>query len=123
MTMKQVKHWQDPVNAVAGVWLVVSPWVLGFQGSSPAMWTMVATGIVLGAVALGATFVPKQWEEWTEGALAVWLAASPWVIGFAGIEKAMVNAVLVAAVILVLALWVLVTDKDYLGERMNRPAH
>jgi hypothetical protein len=31
MTMKQVKHWQDPVNAVLGVWLIVSPWVLGFS--------------------------------------------------------------------------------------------
>jgi len=123
MTMKQVKHWQDPVNAIAGVWLIVSPWVLGFQSLSPAMWTMVATGIVLGAVALGATFVPKQWEEWTEVALAVWLAASPWVLGFAAREAAMVNAVLVAAVILVLALWVLVTDKDYLGGAMDRPAH
>jgi len=123
MTMKQVKHWQDPVNAVAGAWLIVSPWVLGFQGISPAMWTMVATGIVLGAVALGATFVPKQWEEWTEVALAVWLAASPWLVGFAAMETPMVNAVLVSALILVLALWVLVTDKDYLGGMMNRPAH
>jgi hypothetical protein len=35
----------------------------------------------------------------------------------------MVNAVFVAAVILVLALWVLVTDKDYLGASLNRPAH
>ena len=121
--MKQVKHWQDPVNAVAGAWLIVSPWVLGFQGISPAMWTMVATGIVLGAVALGATFVPKQWEEWTEVALAVWLAASPRLVGFAAMETAMVNAVLVAALILVLALWVLVTDKDYLGSSLNRPAH
>jgi peptidoglycan/LPS O-acetylase OafA/YrhL len=123
MTMKQVKHWQDPVNAAAGVWLIVSPWVLGFQGNTAAMWTMVATGILLGAVALGATFVPKQWEEWTEGALAVWLAASPWVLGFSKVEVPMVNAVLVAAVILVLALWVLVTDKDYLGGMTDRPAH
>ena len=69
--MKQVKHWQDPVNAAAGAWLIVSPWVLGFRGT----------------------------------------------------ETAMVNAVLVAAVILVLALWVLVTDKDYLGHTMDRPAH
>jgi hypothetical protein len=123
MTMKQVKHWQDPVNAVAGAWLIVSPWVLGFSDMTPAMWTMVATGILLGAVALGATFVPRQWEEWTEVALAAWLAISPWVVGFRGIESALVNAVLVAAVILVLALWVLVTDKDYLGHAIDRPAH
>lgn len=121
--MKQVKHWQDPVNAAAGAWLIVSPWVLGFSGMTAAMWTMVATGIVLGAVALGATFVPRQWEEWTEVALAACLAVSPWVLVFRSNETAMVNAVLVAAVILVLALWVLVTDKDYLGHTVDRPAH
>ncbi|PIF74043.1 SPW repeat-containing protein [Variovorax sp. 54] len=121
--MKHVKHWQDPVNAVAGVWLIVSPWVLGFQGNSLAMWTMVATGILLGAVALGATFVPHQWEEWTEVALAAWLAVSPWLLNFRMVEPALVNAVLVAALIMVLALWVLVTDKDYLGGAIDRPAH
>jgi hypothetical protein len=45
------------------------------------------------------------------------------VVGFRGVETAKVNAVLVAAVILVLALWVLVTDKDYLGNIGDRPAH
>jgi hypothetical protein len=65
----------------------------------------------------------RQWEEWTEVALAAWLAVSPWVVGFRGTEAALVNAVLVAAVILVLALWVLVTDKDYLGHAVDRPAH
>ena len=121
--MKQVKHWQDPVNIVLGVWLIVSPWVLGFQDVTLAMWSTVATGIALGAVALGATLVPRAWEEWTEGALAIWLAVSPWVLGFATVENAMVNAVLVSAAILVLALWVLVTDKDYLGGSMDRHAH
>ena len=48
---------------------------------------------------------------------------SPWLAGFRGSETALINAVLVAAVILVLALWVLVTDKDYLGHAMDRPAH
>jgi hypothetical protein len=123
MTMKQVKHWQDPVNVALGAWLIISPWVLGFQGVTAAMWSAVATGVVLGAVALGATLVPRAWEEWTEGALAIWLAVSPWVLGLATVENAMVNAVLVAAAILVLALWVLVTDKDYLGGSMDRHAH
>ncbi|MBS76685.1 SPW repeat protein [Variovorax sp.] len=121
--MKQVKHWQDPVNVVLGVWLVVSPWVLGFQGHALAMWGAIITGLVLGAVALGATFVPQAWEEWAEAALAVWLAVSPWVLGFGTLEVALVNAVFVAAAILVLALWVLVTDKDYLGGMTDRPAH
>ena len=121
--MKQVKHWQDPVGVALGAWLIISPWVLGFQDVDAAMWCAVATGIVLGAVALGATLVPHAWEEWTEGAIAIWLVVSPWVLGYATVEDAMVNAVLVGAAILVLALWVLVTDKAYLGGSMDRHAH
>ena len=46
--MKQVKHWQDPVSVALGAWLIISPWVLGFQDVTYAMWSAVATGIVLG---------------------------------------------------------------------------
>ena len=115
--------WEEWLNLIVGLWALVSPWVLGFQDVTLAMWSTVATGVALGAVALGATLVPRAWEEWTEGALAIWLAVSPWVLGFATVENAMVNAVLVSAAILVLALWVLVTDKDYLGGAMDRHAH
>lgn len=120
--MKHVKHWQDPVNALLGAWLVVSPWVLGFQDSTMAMANMIIVGLALGAAALGAAFVPRAWEEWTEAALGTWLVASPWVLGFAAIEAAMVSAVLSGIVIAVLALWVLVADKDYLGW-LETPAH
>lgn len=120
--MKHVKHWQDPANVLLGIWLVVSPWVLGFQGETVAMVNTVVVGLVLGAVALGATLVPQAWEEWSEAALGVWLAASAWILGFAMVEAAMVNAVLSGIVIAVLSMWVLMTDKDYLGW-METPAH
>lgn len=29
-----VKHWQDPVNLVLGLWMLVSPWVLGHQAET-----------------------------------------------------------------------------------------
>jgi hypothetical protein len=72
--MKQLKHWQDPVSALLGVWLIVSPWVLGFQSETAVMANFVVAGIALAAVALGAVFLPQAWEEWTEVALGVWLA-------------------------------------------------
>ena len=27
--MRNMKHWQDPLNALVGDWLVLSPWALG----------------------------------------------------------------------------------------------
>ena len=80
--MKPLKHWADAVNAILGVWLVVSPWLLGYQDVSAAMWNASIVGVALIAVAMGAIFVPRAWEEWTECGLAVWLVASPWLLGF-----------------------------------------
>lgn len=121
--MKQLKHWQDPVSALLGVWLIVSPWMLGFQSDTTVMANHVVVGIALAAVALGAVFLPQAWEEWTEVALGVWLAVSPWVLSYTALETARSNAILVGAAVLVLALWVLFSDKDYGLLRDNqRPA-
>ena len=111
--MKQIKHWQDPLSAVLGVWLLVSPWVLGFAEQTTPTVNAAVIGIALIATGIGATFVPRAWEEWTEGALGVWLVVSPWVLAFDTLQLAMMSTVLTGVAVLVLALWVLATDKDY----------
>ena len=113
--MKQMKHWQDPVNALLGAWLILSPWVVGFADERIAMFNFVAVGVLLIAAAIGAIVVPKAWEEWVEVALGVWLMASPWLLGFAGNMVAMQNALFCGLLVTVLALWVLGTDDEYGG--------
>ena len=115
--MKQLKHWQDVVNALLGVWVVLSPWALGFQGTTTPTANAVVVGVALIAAALGAMLVPRAWEEWTECALGVWLVISPWVLGFGTQRDPMLAAVFSGVVIAVLALWTLWTDKDYSGWR------
>lgn len=113
--MSPLKHWQDAVSALLGVWLISSPWVLGFQAESVAMSNAVVAGIALLAVALGAIFIPAAWEEWTESALGLWLIISPWVLKIESLEWARISAVSTGVAVLVLALWVLMADEDYLG--------
>jgi hypothetical protein len=49
----QFTEWEEWVNAVLGLWLLISPWVLGFAPSStPALWNHVVLGIVIGGLAL-----------------------------------------------------------------------
>ena len=113
--MRQPKHWQDLVNAVLGVWVIVSPWVLGFEGASMAMSNAVIVGIALVATALGAVFVPRAWEEWTEAALGLWLVVSPWILGFSGHREALLSMMIAGLAVIGLAVWTLMTDKDYSG--------
>ena len=111
--MKKFKHWQDPVNAVLGVALVLSPWILGFSDETFAMSNAVVIGLALVATALGAMLAPKAWEEWTEAILGLWMVISPWALAFSHVREAMYAAVAVGLIVVLLALWTLATDREF----------
>lgn len=111
--MRQIKHWQDPVNAVLGAALVLSPWAAGYAGETVATINAVVVGVALIAAALGAMLAPKAWEEWTEAALGLWMVLAPWTLGFTQHQMAMLVAALGGLVVVVLALWTLATDRDF----------
>ena len=111
--MKQLKHWQDPINALLGAWMALSPWAAGYVANTPATYSAVIVGVLLIAASLGAIFVPKAWEEWTEAVLGLWMIVSPWVLAFSADMQARNIAVITGIVVAMLALWTLATDKDY----------
>jgi len=118
--MKQLKHWQDAVNAVLGVWLVLSPWAAGYWDDLAASTNAVLIGLALSAAALGAVLAPRAWEEWTEAVLGLWLIVSPWALGFSAVAAAMAVAVATGIIVMALALWTLATDRDYTGWLRDR---
>lgn len=104
------KHWQDFGNIVLGLWLACSPLVLDFGSELAATVNTVGVGILLLATALGAVFVPRLWEDWTEAGLGAWLAVSPWIFSF-GSQVAAANAVVTGTAAIILALWA-ISDED-----------
>lgn len=114
MSMK-MKHWQDPVNLVLGLWMVASPWILAHQEEAIPTGNAVILGLLIAALALLALFKVMAWEEWVSVALGAWLLVSPWVLGFSGIATAMWNAAIVGIGVAAFALWALGTDKDIGG--------
>ena len=113
--MKQMKHWQDPVNVLLGAWLILSPWILDFGGNVAAAANFTVVGAMLATTAVGAILLPRAWEEWAGVILAAWLVASPWILGFADVQAATQNAIFCGLAIAVLSAWVLGTDDDYGG--------
>lgn len=110
----RLKHWQDPVNAALGAWLVVSPWVLGFHADSMAATVVaIALGAALIVSAITAVLAPHAWGEWIEGALGLMLIGSPWALDFHLDDIARTNVVGAGVAILALVLWTLMVDRDY----------
>lgn len=113
--MTPFKHWQDPVSAVLGLWLAVSPWVLGFNADVAAMPNAVIVGLAIFAVALAASFRPQAWQRRASLVLGMWLMASPWALDFAFLNEAKLDALIVGILVVALASGVLYANKDYIG--------
>ncbi|HSW18403.1 MAG TPA: SPW repeat protein [Ramlibacter sp.] len=109
MTQSQLKHWQDPLIGLLGVWLAISPWVLGFTAGA-LMTASVVLGVALVLAAIGSMYKPQAWEEWAAVIVGLVTAVSPWMLGFAGMRTPMTNAVVVGLAAAVLALWSLARD-------------
>ncbi len=99
-----MKRWQDWANLVLGVWLILSPWLLGFSGTPAATWNAVVVGVVVALMALLHLRGGPMWEEWLNVLLGVWLILSPWLLGFSGVGNAMWNALIVGVLVGALAL-------------------
>ena len=122
MTKATMKHWQDPVNLVLGLWLIVSPWILGFQAERASLWSAVILGILVAATALTSLFRVRAWEGWANVVLGVCVIICPWVLRFTEYATPTWNAVVTGIIIAALALWALGTDKDIGGWRTRSPA-
>ena len=109
---KTVAQWLDSGNLVLGAWLFVSPWILGFAAEPAAAWNAYLTGGIIAVLAIAALYAFQEWEEWLNVVVALWLVASPWVLGFSTLKFAMTNAVAVGLVVLVFALWASVVEHD-----------
>lgn len=114
------QHWQDTVNALLGVWIFISPWLLQYvMGSAAAAngaggaatWNLYIVGIAIAVFAIAALFVFNPWEEWVNVALGAWLLVSPWLLGFSTSTALMWNAVIAGGLVVVFAGWVLTAEQ------------
>jgi hypothetical protein len=56
--------WQDGTNAVLGLWLMVSPWVLGFAAHMTARTNSIVVGFCVAVLALWAMVVDTDLRKW-----------------------------------------------------------
>jgi hypothetical protein len=44
-------EWEEWLNLIIGLWVIVSPWALDFAGHTAAMWSNVVVGVIFATVA------------------------------------------------------------------------
>ncbi len=89
-------------NVLMGIWVTLSPFVLGFNHNLAAVWSNIGTGVAIIVVA-----VASGWENESPPAimvpLGVWLYASPLVLNFSHWAYFANNIIMAFAVIIAAA--------------------
>lgn len=98
------------VNAVVGVCLALSPWLLGYADQAAAAWNAWIVGAAIALIAVGALIALAEWEEWLNLALGIWAVIAAWVLGFSAVTAATwahVIAGLIVAGLAAVELWLI----------------
>ena len=105
-------RWQDQVILLLGIWLFVSPWVLGYASDSPQAMNAYIAGLVIAILAAFDLYKTYVWAVVVNLLVGVWVAVSPWIPAIADRSAMMTNSVIVGLAVVVLALWELRSDPD-----------
>jgi hypothetical protein len=107
------KRWQDWLNLLIGIWLFISPWVLGFAGSEfSASWNAWILGVAIVVFSAIAVSIPQAWEEVINILLGIWMVISSWVIGITN-RAVETNAVIVGLLVILFAAWAMAMNHDW----------
>ena len=103
--MDILNRWQDRIEIGAGLWLCLSPLVLGLPES--AAWCAVVVGVGVILLASEDLFLPTQIDDWGNVLLGIGLMVSPWVWSYADHTYAMLNAVVMGLLVTLMSGWAL----------------
>jgi hypothetical protein len=110
-----IRRWRNIVTVLLGVWILVSPLVLGFaHGYRDVMWNSWLIGVIVLIVSAGRAVaeVPMFWQEAVDLALGLWLIMSPWILGFAAHVPARICTVAAGILLAGIALLTIGSDID-----------
>lgn len=105
---------------LAGVYLAISPWVVGFTELTTISLNNLVTGIAAALLALGFASALGRTHglTWVLPLIGVWTIVSPWAVsGEVNITRVVVNNVIVGAVIVLLGLATVAVSMWQTGRR------
>lgn len=110
--MTATARWQDWAGYVLGLWLAVSPWLLGYADQAPATANAAFVGLALALASHFEASFDEVAGQWLNLAAGLWLLAAPFALGFAGPTAPAANCLAVGACITGLAASALQLDKE-----------
>ena len=103
------------VIAVAGLWEILAPFIIGYSSTTAAMVDAIILGILLLGLGLWAALVNSEGTikglSWTNGVLGLWVLLAPFILSYSKTTGAMVNDIIIGILVVILGVWAALAAK------------
>ena len=104
--------WTSRLNVVAGIWLIIAPFVLTY-GNRTARVNDIVLGIVIAVFALIRALMPTTrtaWLSWLNALWGIWLIIGSFVPAYAGVART--NDIILGIIVLLFGIWSVVESEQ-----------
>ncbi len=110
------------LNLMAGAWLIVSPFVLGYGEDDP-IWNPVIFGAILATLALlrASGAYRQSWMSGINATLGAWIFASAFWLPHSA--TAAWNALITGAIVMAFGIWSMSASEEGRRQGRSRPDH
>ena len=93
------------LNIIAGLWLVLAPFILNYTGSPRV--NDIVVGLIVAVVGVIRTLAVERtaWISWVNIILGIWLIVAPFFLGYSGVSSALWNDVILGIIVAALSGW------------------
>jgi SPW repeat len=103
-------RWENLIIMMLGIWLALSPWLLGYADSHPwATYNAVIAGVALLLVEAIAVDAPQRWTQWAALAVGLWVIVFAFVSGLTTHVTGLVGKLAAGVLVTALAAWTMRT--------------
>ena len=121
--MRFTRRWLVSVSLVAGAWLFLSPWILGYTGVAVAAWTSYVLGAAIVAAGLWAlTAKEPRVPDLVVAVLGALALVAPWVLVYTSERAARIDAWIVGAVVMLAGLGAALEERPAARPERRGPA-
>lgn len=96
------------LDILVGIWLVISPFLLGYSANSSALWNDIIAGvavIIFAATQTARSTSRISWPSWVNLLIGIWLVLSPFALNNSASATIMWNEIITGIIIIALAAW------------------
>ena len=115
--------WKDVVELITAIYLLLSPFILGFFHVVSASITFLLIGTAVLVISQLGIAKQQPWEEWTNLVLAILLAASPWLFGYYPVTIATASAAISGVILAVMAISAMVEEYSAIRHAEHHTHH